>query len=212
MIAIVKQPSIVDYQTNRSKLLINLERLVPLTMSKVDRRILKSQEAIKKAVLELMSEKSFDEITIQDLADRANVNRGTIYLHYVDKFDLLDKLMEEHINQLRELGETACEMEWRPATLAFFEYFERHYFFFSTMLASKGSPFFRTRFLDFLLDAFKQEVDTTNERNASLSVEVIVQYMGTAYVGIVEWWIANGMPYSPKMMAEQVGILLERTV
>lgn len=59
-------------------------------MPKVDRRITKSQEAIKKALIELMSEKSFDDITIQDIADRANVNRGTIYLHYLDKFDLLD--------------------------------------------------------------------------------------------------------------------------
>ena len=62
-------------------------------MPKVDRRITKSQEAIKKALIELMSEKSFDDITIQDIADRANVNRGTIYLHYLDKFDLLDKIM-----------------------------------------------------------------------------------------------------------------------
>lgn len=53
-------------------------------MSKVDRRITKSQGAIKKAVTELMSEKSFDDITIQDIADKADVNRGTIYLHYTE--------------------------------------------------------------------------------------------------------------------------------
>lgn len=49
-----------------------------------------------------MSEKNFDDITIQDIADRANVNRRTIYLHYLDKFDLLDKLIEEHIKELKE--------------------------------------------------------------------------------------------------------------
>ena len=69
-------------------------------MAKVDRRILKTQESLKKAVIELMTEKNFDDITIQDIADRANVNRGTIYLHYQDKFDLLDKLIETHINEL----------------------------------------------------------------------------------------------------------------
>ncbi|MNC17857.1 Bacterial regulatory protein, tetR family [compost metagenome] len=52
-------------------------------MSKVDRRIGKTQEAIKNAVIELMSEKNFDDITIQDISDRANVSRGTIYLHYL---------------------------------------------------------------------------------------------------------------------------------
>ncbi len=43
-------------------------------MSKVDRRIAKSQDAIKKAVIELMTEKNFDDITIQDISDRANVS------------------------------------------------------------------------------------------------------------------------------------------
>lgn len=178
-------------------------------MSKVDRRILKSQEAIKKAVIELMAEKNFDDITIQDISNRADVNRGTIYLHYTDKFDLLDKLIEEHINKLREICETACEMEWEPATLVFFEYFESNYVFFSTMLASKGAPSFRSRFLEFLIEEFNNELDKTNEKNNGVSEDVIVQFVGTAYVGVVEWWLTNGMPYPPSVMAEQVGTLLE---
>ena len=44
-------------------------------MVKVDRRILKTQEAMKNAVIGLMAEKSFESITIQDIADRANINR-----------------------------------------------------------------------------------------------------------------------------------------
>lgn len=75
-------------------------------MAKVDRRILKTQVALKNAVIELMSEKNFDDISIQDLSDRANVSRGTIYLHYLDKFDLLDKLIEEHIDVLRGVHPT----------------------------------------------------------------------------------------------------------
>ena len=63
--------------------MIILGKFGDLTMPKVDRRILKSQEAIKKALIELMAKNNFDDITIQDIADRANVNRGTIYLHYL---------------------------------------------------------------------------------------------------------------------------------
>lgn len=71
-------------------------------MSVKDRRILKSQEAIKNAFIELMSEKNFDQITIQNISDRANVGRRTIYHHYMDKYDLLDKIIEEHINSLQK--------------------------------------------------------------------------------------------------------------
>ncbi len=181
-------------------------------MAKVDRRILKTQESLKKAVIELMTEKNFDDITIQDIADRANVNRGTIYLHYQDKFDLLDKLIEAHINELREMGEWACSLEWSNALEPFFEYFEKNYVFFSTMLASKGAPSFRSRLLVFIMEGFKGEIDNESGGNAELSEEVMLQYAGNAYVGIIEWWIRNGMPLPPQTMAKQVGVLLGRSL
>src|SRR4051794_14168414 len=103
-------------------------------MSKVDRRIIKSKEAIKNAFIELMSEKNLDEITMQDISDKANVGRRTIYLHYLDKYDLLDKLIEEHINELRVLCQSAFELSFTEGNLIWFEYFERNYTFFSIML------------------------------------------------------------------------------
>jgi len=178
-------------------------------MSKVDRRILKSQEAIKKAFIELMSEKKFDHITIQDIADRANVNRRTIYLHYMDKFDLLDKLIEEHINQLREKCESESETDDVGGSVTWFEYFESHYAFFSAMLASKGAPFFRSRFLEFVIEDIKNGWSITGGKYRSLSEDVILQFFGTAYIGALEWWFKNEMPYPPHVMEEQVGILLD---
>lgn len=182
-------------------------------MAKVDRRILKTQESMKKAVLELMTEKNFDDITIQDIADRANINRGTIYLHYQDKYDLLDKLIESHLNELGEMEEWACEMDWSDALVPYFEYFRKNYLFFSTMLATKGAPSsFRTRLLASFMKGFKGEIDRESGRNADLTDDVMLQYAGTAYVGVIEWWIKNGMPHPPEAMAKQVGVLLERTL
>jgi AcrR family transcriptional regulator len=181
-------------------------------MSKVDRRILKSQEAIKKAVIELMSEKNFDDITIQDISDRANVSRGTIYLHYVDKYDLLGKLIEEHINEMRELCESASEMDFKDANVIWFDYLEHNYLFFSTMLLSKGAHSFRSQFLEFLIEEFKDEVDITEGKNHGLNKDIILQFIATSYVGVVEWWITKGMPYPPQVMAEQVGIMLDRNL
>lgn len=180
-------------------------------MSRVDRRILKTQEALKKAVIELMSEKNFDDITIQDLSDRANVSRGTIYLHYVDKYDLLDKLIEFHINELREMCESAADMDFISGTLIWTEYFENNYSFFSMMLASKGAPYFRNRFLDFLLEEFRKEADVTKGKNQGLNDDVIVRFVASAYVGVVEWWM-NGKPFPHYVLAEQLGTLLERNI
>ncbi|MFP3126797.1 TetR/AcrR family transcriptional regulator [Ectobacillus funiculus] len=179
-------------------------------MSKVDRRILKSQEAIKKAVIELMSEKNFNQITIQDISDRANVNRRTVYLHYVDKYDLVDKLIEEHINALRELAKSSSEMNFIDGNLIWFEYLESHYLFFSTMLASTGATSFRTQFLEFVIEGLKGEVNTTEGKNSGLSEDIVLRFTAAAYVEVVEWWFRNGMPYPPRVMAQQVGQLIER--
>lgn len=183
-----------------------------LTMAKVDRRILKSQGAIKKAFTELMAEKGFDDITIQDISDRANVNRGTIYLHYMDKFDLLDKIIEEHMNNLRDLCHSASEMTYKEGNLVWYEYFENNYLFFSTMLASKGAPYFRSRFHELVVEGFKSEADINKGKNKGLSEDVLLQFFGAAVVGAVEWWFKNGMPFSAQVMAEQTGILLDRNL
>jgi len=181
-------------------------------MVKVDRRIIKSQEAIKKAVIALMSEKNFDDITIQDISDRANVHRATIYLHYADKFDLLDKLIEEHINELWRKRDTVLELEWIDATLIFCEYFDNNYSFFSLMLANRGAPYFRSRFLNFLLEAFKHEADVTGGKNHGFNENIIVRFPAAGYVEVVEWWLRNGRPFPYQVLAEQLGKLLERVL
>ncbi|MFL6556620.1 MAG: TetR/AcrR family transcriptional regulator [Bacillus sp. (in: firmicutes)] len=179
-------------------------------MTKIDRRILKSQEAIKKAFIELLNEKPFDKITIQDISDRANVNRRTIYLHYLDKFDLLDKLIEEHINKLQEIFESLSETDIITAGQTIFEYFQNNYLFFSTMLVGGGAPYFRARYLEFSVKLLKGEVDTTEGKNKGLNEDIILRFVSAAYVELVEWWLKNGMPYPPRVMAEQVGELIER--
>ncbi|WP_458118539.1 TetR/AcrR family transcriptional regulator [Paenibacillus sp. Z6-24] len=179
-------------------------------MNKIDRRVVKSREAIKKAILELMAEKNFDSITIRDISERANVNRGTIYLHYLDKYDLLDKIIEEHINNLRELCHNASEMTFQEGNYVWFEYFAEHHLFFSTMLNTKSAAHFRSRFLDLVVEEYRVEVDTTQGTNQGLEDEVVLQFMGSAVVGTVEWWFKNGMPVPPRVIAEQTGILLDR--
>ncbi len=179
-------------------------------MPKVDRRILKTQEALKTAIIELMTEKSFDDITIQDLSDRANVSRGTIYLHYMDKYDLLDKLIQIHIEELRVRCAAVADLDFVTGSVVWTEYFEANYAFFSTMLTSKGAPFFRSRFLEFLIEEFQDEVDNTQGKNEGLTKALVVQFVASSYVGVVEWWFTNERPVTHIVLAEQLGALLER--
>ena len=66
---------------------------------KEDRRIRKTKSAIKSSFIELLNEKELEKITIQDIANRADINRGTFYLHYEDKYLLLSDMDDEFISQ-----------------------------------------------------------------------------------------------------------------
>ena len=189
----------------------SIESMVTNLMSKVvDRRVFKTKEAIKTAFLELMSEKNIDQITIQNISDRANVGRRTIYDHYIDKYDLLDKLIEEHINDLSTLCESATELNFVEGNLIWFEYFEYNRSFFSTMLSSKGASVFREQFLVFVIKRLEREVDVTIGINQGLSKELILRFFGAAIVEIIETWITKGFSEPTEVIAEQVGVLLER--
>ena len=70
-----------------------------------DLRIIKTKMAIKNAFLQLLSEKSFDKISVADIAQYALIHRGTFYSHYTDKYDLLNKLEDELIDEIGEFFE-----------------------------------------------------------------------------------------------------------
>lgn len=118
--------------------------------------------------------------------------------------------MEEHINNMSNLCESETEMDWIESTVHCIEYLESNYLFFATMLASGGAPYFRSRFVQHNIEEFKKDVDITKGKNFDQSEDVIVEFVANAYVGVVEWWLKNGMPYSPRVLAEQVGRLLDR--
>lgn len=63
--------------------------------SNLDLRVVRTKTAIRNAFVELIEEKGFDAITVKDITTKANINRGTFYAHYQDKFDLMTKCQED---------------------------------------------------------------------------------------------------------------------
>lgn len=63
--------------------------------SNLDLRVVRTKTAIRNALVELIEEKGFDAITVKDITTKANINRGTFYAHYQDKFDLMTKCQED---------------------------------------------------------------------------------------------------------------------
>lgn len=66
----------------------------------VDLRIQRTQKSIKQAFFDLIEEEGFDHISVKDITERAMISRNTFYLHYSDKFDLLNKICDELVFKL----------------------------------------------------------------------------------------------------------------
>ena len=64
-------------------------------MAKEDLRVIRTRKLLSKALKDLLQEKSFDKITVNDVCDKAMVHRATFYNHFVDKIDLLDYVFDE---------------------------------------------------------------------------------------------------------------------
>ena len=61
----------------------------------VDRRVKKTKKQLRQALMDLMTEKPSKSISVRELAERADINRGTFYIHYQDVNDLLQRLEDE---------------------------------------------------------------------------------------------------------------------
>ncbi len=177
----------------------------------MDRRIRKTQEAILEAFVGLLAEKDFEQITINELADRADVNRGTVYLHYSDKFDLLDQCIEIHLARLLAscLDSDSPDFPSKTSLLRAFEYLEQSTFFYNALQANKGVPAFRNRLMTVLTRSLSEQLATC-DGTGDINNEILVQFLASAIAGALEWWLMRSMPYPAADMAEHLWSLLGR--
>ncbi|MGE7606985.1 TetR/AcrR family transcriptional regulator [Peribacillus frigoritolerans] len=179
----------------------------------MDRRIKKSQIAIESALIELMKEKDFEEITINSIAEKANVSRGTIYLNYEDKYHILEKCIDEELHKLME----SCipnendnnNLNVQTLLLRTLEYIDANSNIFITLLENKGVQTFRDRLLSMVRDRMFSQLNLTGI-NKGMNREIFIQFWSVAIIGMIEWWVKNSIPYSSEEIMEHLFHLLSR--
>jgi len=95
------------------------------TAETTDPRILRSRQMLMEALLRLLNRKEFDDISIQEIADEATLNRATFYLHYPDKNALLQAMTAARFRDLiarRGLSFTDCDGALRAIALGVCDY------------------------------------------------------------------------------------------
>ena len=171
----------------------------------------KTKQLIQKSFMKILESKSFESITVGDITKHAQINRGTFYLHYKDKFDLLDNIEQQlfkdlgnHIDELQTHYSVTQTFERGQEQLAatLFSSIKMHAPMLKIFLSDRGRAGFHLRFRD----AFSEKVRTNLEKNerftANLKVpmEYFLSFITSAFLGLVEQWVQNGLDKTPEEM------------
>jgi AcrR family transcriptional regulator len=182
-----------------------------MTMNrKVDPRVKRTQQLLRDSLIALIMEKGYDAITVQDIAQRATLNRATFYLHYRDKEDLLQQTVEDILQDLisgMSMTPTAKDDEEpHPDLVYIFEHVARHSGFYKVMLGKNGLPSFMFRLMDVIRERLYERIAAKqpDEQQLKISKNIFLNYVTWAYLGVIVWWLEEDMPYSPRYMADQL--------
>lgn len=179
-----------------------------------DRRITRSKRALRGALIALIEERGLDAITVNDLCERADLNRGTFYNHFHDKENLLTALENEVLAEVAllqarmqsvTLGDMlAFRVAGRPvpALVDLFEYLRGESDFLRAVLGSGGDVRFGPRLREAVCENLVQNILHEKYRtNPTPFVCYYVAFYASAYLGIIARWVENGCPETPEEMA-----------
>ncbi len=189
---------------------------MPKELKKLDPRVVRTRQMLRDALVSLIAEKGFDALTVQDIAERATLNRATFYLHYQDKHELLisslrdaiDELMAD-IGSLDEASQLALEGPQRPIKRVF-AHVAQHAPFYRVMMGAAGVPAFIAGVRDYIAEITLQwlsALQPTPEKSA-VPLEIVANSLSWSLLGVLIWWLEHDMPHSPDYMAEQFRLLI----
>ncbi len=186
----------------------------PSTASSPDRRISRSRKAIRRAFIELTDECGRDGFTVNDLCERADVNRGTFYNHFKDKDDLDRALQLDFMQGLEEFRANVQKMTLvdlaklkiakkpLPVLVELFDYLRGQSAYLSVMLGPAGNAEFKQTIQDTLCtDLIMSMLHDKYKKAPSVFVDYYVAFYSAAYLGVISKWFEDGMRESSEDMA-----------
>ena len=177
----------------------------------LDRRVQKTCQLLKDALIALISEKAYKEVTIQEILDRANVGRSTFYLHYDNKDELLHSCFEEFNNRLNqynaELLRTAHQETDNIFYInAFFHFVEKNHGFFKSLMGERGLEVVNKGIHDYVYGYIERMVKKIDERKkmSPIKTDMLTHYTTDALIGVLKWWVISNMPCTTVEISDYV--------
>jgi AcrR family transcriptional regulator len=179
---------------------------------KTDRRSLRTRRLLGEALIALLLEKRYEDITVQDILERANIGRSTFYEHYWDKEDLLTSEIERVIDVLdHRLSASQQHAADLIPSLALFQHVQEQQRLFQAFLRGQGfretlnrGQGFRAvtqAFQDLLRQRVEQRLrEQSKQEGSDELLAAVAAYVAGAFMTLMQWWLETELAWSPERM------------
>lgn len=177
----------------------------------MDRRIQRTRRLLRDALMQLILERGYDSLTVQEITDQANLGRATFYLHYKDKEELLISSVTETVDEvIQELDLSPQNLLTgaRPPSLIMFEHAQANNSLYRVLLTANGMGRLVSKLRNHLAQVIRPAIEgmlvALDANTIAVPIEIVVQHVAGSQLAMLTWWLEQDMPYSP---AEMAGIM-----
>ena len=163
---------------------------------KSDRRVERTRHLLQKSLIELIGERGYDAITIQDIADRANLGRTTFYLHYNSKDELFVSCHEAIVRQfqvspLHPLSRAELLSPEAPAALRLaYRHLENARPMLSSVFQGKDNLLILRKLRDWNARQIEANLRASFAGvGCSVPFDVLSSYLAGAQIALIQWWL-----------------------
>jgi AcrR family transcriptional regulator len=182
-----------------------------------ERRRLQTRKILMQATLQLVLEKGYDAITIQNITDQADLGRGTFYIHFKDKEEVVWTMFQDLYQEMeqkahQQLDRNMPQVEYY-GLLNIFRHAEKNRDLYRLMFGGQGSALLTVRVQDFLAKTFLFDIRNApdpKEINFSLPEEIEAQILTGMISRLLFWWLETPNDYTAGQMAAMTYVALYR--
>ena len=170
-----------------------------------DRRIRKTKDVLKKSLIILMKEKSINSITVKELCEKADINRGTFYLHYKDVFHMLGEIEKELFEEFQDMilsyEISPDKIETKPILKDIFTFIANNSDFCIVILCERGDMAFMKKIVSVIYEKGYSDWSNILKKNDKDLFDKYYSFILYGAIGLIDYWLKNELKESPEYMA-----------
>jgi AcrR family transcriptional regulator len=171
---------------------------------RVDRRVSKTKRALHEALLALIREQEYEDISIQEILDRANVGRSTFYTHYRDKDELLVDGIHDMIRSVSPAPRAIPSDDLTWFSLPILEHHERHRRGIEDRLTGSARAVLHEHLRHVLAQLVRDRLRKSqpSRRAPQVPSELLAPYVSATFVLVLNWWLDSRSSLTPAEVHE----------